>query len=430
MFPCMLMRLPAELQLMVMACLPNISSLHNLTRAHRSLAQIFDSFSAYILPNVLANSMPRDLQELVCTLISIQESAPFRDNELSFVLNGNVSFDKGKRLFQIVRRPKDSVKVLHKLSRTIKAIQSFTDLFPEVFACRHKDFKSRRLDNVETHRLQRGLWRFEICCALVQAWRPSKDRFSVQIGDDTRVPRLVQFLEQFLPWELEELMCVYEFLELAVLDYGKEWWNGRVIERLTAPSTTNWNYWRPEPRANRMVAANTGLFAPLGQFVPTKGAYRAATRSRLLAQGLVFLWAFQQQPVSIKIDTESRLEGCSFGDEFIWAAHYSCIPLDKALKQTRRSCSWEEKDDDNNRVEGAEGPNERWISFDTAPISRTYPSVEQLRYWAYCIWSKPADCCNPTDSPHITCMCHLCKDYWEGLYNGGYVSDPNLPFHG
>ena len=80
----MLIGLPNELQLMVMAFLPDISSLQNLTQAHKSFAQLFESFFAYVLPNVVADNMPCNVQELAYGLASAQDSALCRDETIFF----------------------------------------------------------------------------------------------------------------------------------------------------------------------------------------------------------------------------------------------------------------------------------------------------------------------------------------------------------
>ena len=85
-------QLANEVKLMVINRLPDIQSLHNLTRADDFLAHLVASDFMQILPSVLANSMPRDLQETVFTIISIHDSAPLRDTDFPSILN-NISFD-------------------------------------------------------------------------------------------------------------------------------------------------------------------------------------------------------------------------------------------------------------------------------------------------------------------------------------------------
>lgn len=129
--------LPTEILLMIMIEVPDIVSLDNLVRACELLAQVFAAFSEDVFPVVLARCMPRDLQELVCLIISMSDAAPFPDSQIDSVLKKNVFFCKEGRkgrecLFQFSRKPKDSLKALHRVSRVTVAVQFFTALFPIV----------------------------------------------------------------------------------------------------------------------------------------------------------------------------------------------------------------------------------------------------------------------------------------------------------
>ena len=159
--------LSPELQLMIIRRL-DLSSMYNLIRTNSGYKALVEAYFGPILSEILARYLPRDIQELVFILISIQSSAELQDTEVLSVLN-SISFNKRTALFQFQQRPKDIIKCLHDLTRTFVAVQFFTDLFPRTFAARDGAFQRRQLNKVETHRFQRGLWRFEICCALVRA---------------------------------------------------------------------------------------------------------------------------------------------------------------------------------------------------------------------------------------------------------------------
>ena len=438
-----------------MTQLSDVPSLRSLTRADSLLADIFASNFMKVLPSVLANSMPRDLQEIVFTMISIHDAAPFKDAQLPAVLE-NVRFDKQKRLFQLALRPTNPLKTLHRVSRTMTAIHFFTALWPEVFALRHQDFKDVRLNSVEIHRLHRGLWRFEVCCALVEAWKPSGDADpdSARLGADTRVPRLTQYLGRFMPWEFEEVASVYEYLELAVLDCGssapfaylpQDLFNffghnrckrARGCGELIGPiSRDSWGHKYNIDRV--LIAGEVGsLFAPLGQAGQNEYNMEAATRIRILSQGLVFLRAFQRLPCAAKPFIESKLQGCCLGDEFFYAAICSLIaweprfPLVEERQITASHGLWNETDDykaDPNFVEGTDTANDRWDSytrghFPTWCCDRSglfYPPHAKFRSWGYSIWSRPRGCTNTRQRDYLECLedgiceCHSCMDDWD-----------------
>ena len=213
--------LPTEIRVLIMSRIPDILSLHNFVCAEvDSSAAIFSEFFADILPGVLGQSIPLDIQESIYIWISVKDAAPFRDTgpESSCGMAENVYYDKKKRLFQFHQKPKDPIRALHQLSRIMIAIEFFMCLYPEFFACRHKDFEDKDLNSIERHRLQRALWRFEVCSALKQAWQPPGEG-SFQLGRDTCVSHIVDLLSKHQPWEIEELTSVYDFLEITAFQY-------------------------------------------------------------------------------------------------------------------------------------------------------------------------------------------------------------------
>ena len=342
---------------MILTNLPNIPSLENITRADCSLAQLFANNFTHILLLVVANSTPRDLQGIIFTMVSICDAAPFRDTELSSVLS-NVFFDKRKLLFRVTRAPKIPLEILHHLARVLRGVEFFTALFPKFFALRHKDFENIQLNDVENHRLQRGLWLFEVCCALVAAWKSigDVDLDAVQSGADTRVRRLTRCLRQFLPWELEEIACVYEYLMSTVLHTELSLPRSRSpnnscisIRGQQYPSMSSRDRSLPALSAKIQVrdclhierASSVGLYALNGSTTPsalekiTRRDLQKFTRVRILSQGLLFPRAFQQTPSEAKRSTISKLEGFCLGDEFFYPAFYSLMNWQDRFPRTR-----------------------------------------------------------------------------------------------
>ena len=157
--------LPNEVHLMIMAAIPDVTSLYNLLCAAKVSRPLFASFFNHVFSDLVANSMPRDLQEMVYLVIAIEDHTPFKDILLTDVLYSSIVFDEEKDHLQLLKPPKTPFQALHRIVRIVNAVGFFTALFPKLMACRHSNFKDRVLTNDEFLRLHRGLWRFEVCCA-------------------------------------------------------------------------------------------------------------------------------------------------------------------------------------------------------------------------------------------------------------------------
>ena len=440
----------------------DIFSLYNLIRAHSVYKDLAEAYFGQILSQILARSLPRDIQELVCVLLSVQNSAPIQDNDVLRVLN-DISFNKRTALFEFQKSPKDIVKCLHNLTRTFIAVQFFTDLFPSVYAARSSEFERRQMRKVEKHRLQRALWRFEVCCALVRARAPlsasvplSEDAIdAIQVGQDTRIISLKIFLEPFLPWELEELAAVYDFLELAVWQYSR---TKKPRMAVTHSETAAARYYAAcrigtfafEPLDLISIPASAyqtqrdlvgsgrypkeaicirSIFPSDQEMSPFERSTRCtAVRARILSHGLIFLRAFQQQSLCARECTEERLVSLrsSMGDEFIHAALYSLkegrnyFAPERELITKARPRPWDSLSDNKNGYDmdtkAALVPNERWIPFVRGRYRNwfpggQYPPQAKFRSWGMAIWSYPLLCKQVRDrSLHYLCSCHLCDD--------------------
>lgn len=67
------------------------------------------------------------------------------------------------------------------------------------------------LSQTESTRLQRGLYRFQLCCSLFGASRREAPDITGRNFNAEDI--LVHFLGLFEPWEIEEICCVYSFAE-------------------------------------------------------------------------------------------------------------------------------------------------------------------------------------------------------------------------
>ena len=317
---CKLLSLPTELQVMIMKRIPDLASLQRLVCANPLSAQILTSFYDSILPTVLANSMPHDMQELLCMLFSIYGSGSVSIDQLASTLE--IQFDPKEQVFRLSHKVTNPCKTLHRLLRTTVAVHFFTELYPKLYTTHNYGIISTNLNNSQRHHIQRGLLFFEICCALAEAWKPTESTDMVQLGLDTRLPHLKAFLGHLLDGEVEELLGIYEYLSLAVLEYGKpDFQLGDICyddeedpARVLGSRVLHRTFF--SPFQNLLIHPRAWTYRPWIEV----DCLESPHRSRILSQGLVFLRAYSQQPLSAKTKNERRLRGSALGDDFILAA--------------------------------------------------------------------------------------------------------------
>ena len=388
--------LPNEMKVLVMSQIPDIASLHNFVCADvNSSAAIFSEFFADILPSVLGESIPFDIQELICILISIKDTAPVRDrdSQFPFVMDGNVYFQTDKRRFQFHEKPRDPIKALCDLSRTSKAVEFFASLYPQVFAARHKYFRNKSLSKVEKHRLKRALWCFEVCSALNLAWNlPCKD--VIKSMGTARIPRLVNFLSGFQAWEIEELASVYEFLELAVFQYASS------STQLPHGNPGNIHGCHAATIRARMRNANLPQYFRSWHsgLVSTHTSWKVRARAQILSQGLVFLEALQSEPRTAREIVEMRALDRALSDDFIFAAlskmnfnRGSPFCILSSPRQSECRSAWKEAEGHYSAC-ASEG-NENWQKLtstfvDAWRFSDRGPPLETFRSWGLAIWDR------------------------------------------
>ena len=400
--------------------------------------------------------MPRDCQLLMNLLISIKDRTLCNQDDLDFALENNVYFNLKTRRYQLLLKPKNPLGMLHYLSGTVKAVRYFTSFFPDLQAYRHADFQDRRLSAREIHRLERSLMRFEICCALTDAWTPSQNTFTTKSdAEDNQVRLLSTFLNRYLPWELEELACVYDFLELAVFQYNKS--TASLPATRPEPAESKWIVRMWESKSLRFPASilSRSTAAGLTRILPedlsedvsedVSEACRAAARARILSLGLVFLQSFQARPLEEREEKEKEKHKelcykCAPRDDFIHAAihkrtdgglRYESLDEKSFESNHYRRCrfGWigheDEDDDDNDGVpEGAHEATPMWKHYATDghggyETRGGYFNLHKFRSWGYGIWDDPLQNCqysrsewDPEWDPR--CHCHSCSYIgWE-----------------
>lgn len=185
-----------------------------------------------------------------------------------------------------------------------KAVEYFTWAFarglcrPPTTCPQTQQIRNPVLSATESHPIQRSLWRLQICCEFSLSWMPSGELDLAQSGADDRIPRLMMFLKQFNPWEVEELKCIYDFLENMLQ-------RGPRDPRLDYLGNTVNPYALPTPQFG---AAAPGKAAP-------------GVKAKILSQRLPFLRTYlRHKSPRTRVSREQTLYFPS--DEFVLPALY------------------------------------------------------------------------------------------------------------
>lgn len=359
--------LPIELKSMAMHDAPDISSLFNLITADPSVtSELRYSFST-ILPSVLARSMPKELQLLVGTLLTIREAGKVSNSEVEVLLQPSLIFDKKKQRIRLRTNIKHPVAALRTILQIQKAVDHFTLVFaralcqPPTTCPQTQQLENPVLSATESHRIRRSLWRFQICCELSSSWMPSGELDLAQSGADDRIPRLMMYLKQFNPWEVEELNCIYDFLENMLQRDPRD-------PRLDYLGNTVNPYALPAPRF--------GAAAP-GQAAP-------GVKAKILSQGLPFLRTYLRQThPRTRVSREQTLYFPS--DEFVLPALYELknghrFSQISEIVISSNTCPWTDN-------HGAHLANAGWNYF-SAEHPQDISSFAYLRQFGFCIWDS------------------------------------------
>ena len=367
--------LPLELKSMVLH-VADIPSLLNLITADPSINFEFHSSFSTILPSVLASSMPRDLQQLICTFLSIREAGEISRCEVERVLYSSFDFNEKKQLFRLKKNIKRPLEALRAITQTQSAVDYFTKTFATCL-CQPPNSQSPNhlpqmeqqgdppiLSATEIHRIQRGLWRYQVCCELSTSWLSCELDFA-QSGGADRHSRLMTYLKYFMPWEIEELHCVYNHLE-------------NMLERDTQdPRLDHFgNIVNPFAIPRRPVHNS----APIQAAAAVQGV-----TANMLSQGLSFLYsALHQTPSSTRLRKELTLWTPS--DVFITSAIHELkvgqqrFPHFCEFVSSSNMCPWQDN-------HGANLANYGWRFFCNggAGLLRTFA---YLRQFGFCMWDE------------------------------------------
>ena len=371
--------LPIELRSIILYHAHDLSSLLNLMTADPCLKSELNSCFSTILPSVLENCAPTELQHLICTLLTVREAGEVSNDGVEVALQSRLSFDKERETMRFQTDIGEPVEALRYLARVQRSVDYFTQTFARCLCQAPIPFLQAQssvpvLSATESYRIQRSLWRFELCCALSSSWIPSGNIELAKRRADSRISRLAILLKIWKPWEIEELNCVYDHLETLL---RRESYDPRCdhVGRTSDP------YALPTP------------YDPIS----TPGGRSAwGVKARLLSQGLSFLRTYLRHfSAWDRMSKESCL--CFPSDEFI-------LPAIQELKVLSYQGTW------GSRVSSSRFSRQREfiISSDCGPwtdnpgahlanfgwrfFSGIYDSrpatFAYLRQFAFCIWDE------------------------------------------
>ena len=256
--------------------------------------------------------------------------------------------------------------ILTSIARIEKAIDHFVGTFARC-VCRRPELSTHLqqdgnplLSAAETHRIRRALWRIEVCCELARSGLlPGNSNVA---GPCDRVLRLMSFLKQLNPWEIEELHCVYEHLE-------------NLLHR---------DFHNPLLDSSGKVVNPYAL--PLPIFFPIATGHTGhSVDTERLSHGLVSLHHYLRC-TPIRSRANDRSSRCDSKIDFIACVIHHLkdkqqrFPEVNELKVSSRTCLWTDN-------HGTNIANIGWRFF-TDTSARGLHFFAHLRKFGFCIWDE------------------------------------------
>lgn len=350
----------------------NLSSLLDILTIDRSLELDFRQSYKTVIPTVLKRSLHPEIQLVVCSVMILGEISRVANNEVGALLHTNLSFPEmlEAQLGQLEIIIEDPVASLKAIVATQEVVNYFTWTF-ERRLCRSPNSTvqysgdgENKLSATEIHRVHRALWRFELCSALFTSWMPSSPppcTLSSKVYDhhwashDGHVKRLMNFLDGFNPWEIEELHCIYDHLE---------------------------NMLRRDPKDPRLDQLGRIVDPGIVQ-IPKPSI--SLVNARILAHGLQSLhYYITSFPPSARIQREEK--AAKHPDKFILAALNELKQFEERFDTNYeraiscRNGPWKD-------LRSSQMANWAWKIFSQTPHG-TLPTFAYLRHFGFCIWDQ------------------------------------------
>ncbi|MCJ1374471.1 hypothetical protein MMC20_005703 [Loxospora ochrophaea] len=203
-------RFPPELMVLVMKNLPDLVSLLNLTRVSLVLEQILLCNFVFILRPILSSVTNQEIEILYLAIVIARGQERYNFEELRLPLNSYI--DDWSSPESRIKIPV-TIDTLRRMVTLNDDVEFFMGRF--AWSCFTRQPDSCLEDSwppspAELHRIRRAFLRFELYCAVFgHSEATSKSCFYIK--DDVSEQR--RLLACFRPWEVEEIACIYKFLE-------------------------------------------------------------------------------------------------------------------------------------------------------------------------------------------------------------------------
>jgi hypothetical protein len=195
-------RLPTELDILILHSVSDFVSLYSLIRTSRSMYKTFQGSRSSILVSVLQNSLPA---ELLREAYAVEASWDLRYCTLHVVRLTTGSVWPGNLFGTPNDYPLPDTDLFNKVARLHFAVEWLTNDLCEEFgkAQRLLDFNSLPLRHEEKMRVYRAFYRLELLCNFYRV-----KSMNIQWADFRH-----RFLDLLPLWEVEDIACVYEYLQ-------------------------------------------------------------------------------------------------------------------------------------------------------------------------------------------------------------------------
>ncbi|KAI9878357.1 MAG: hypothetical protein M1830_001138 [Pleopsidium flavum] len=202
--------LPAELLIIVMKNVPDLPSLMNLILAIPNAKSLYESFYKEIFSAVLDLGMSSQLQQIVHTVMIVRQhtlSTTDLDELFRIRLDGEV------QAHEIDFLP-DPITTLRDIVHSVNWIEFFIETFLISRLENPGDYSGipeAQPSSAELHRIRRAFWRLQLYCDLFH--KPNDVTPPEQTPWRTQMKGPRTFLCRLCPWEIEELECVYGYMQ-------------------------------------------------------------------------------------------------------------------------------------------------------------------------------------------------------------------------
>ncbi|KAH8694158.1 hypothetical protein BGW36DRAFT_454736 [Talaromyces proteolyticus] len=220
-----LVTLPQELHLLILSNLDSPQDLLSMTLASRSFHGLYFAYKHTILMQVLYNMVPYEVEDDFCMALHVQDVMkghiphwkspekvePFREACVGALEDALTA--KYSRLCDITSTDAQIIQLL----QTAKVYYDYIKMYSDVAVTNlglfvRSETKGLPLSHFEKQRYMRAFCRYEAYITLLHGW--------MYLGNSIRGIRpslsAGTFVDQFQPWEVEEIACVDQFMQTSI----------------------------------------------------------------------------------------------------------------------------------------------------------------------------------------------------------------------